>query len=267
MVSKSFDIHTGSLLPFDAASKKLLVEISPSHTGVILWDKEKDAPEAVEAFSGDMMNEDQWHSMLQQSRLLGYTDLETSILIAHPQMIPVPARFYDFAGAKQQLELFFGNRGEMHTGGDVLEKEEMVVAWQLPKDLFECLRGHFKAFRARHIASLLIGRGQVNDNKAQVIIYGNLAWVLVWLNGQFKIAKSVTFLQPDDLSWHLLNICRHLEAEPTDIQWEVAGMVEENSPLWQAITRFLDPVTPMAALVPLPGELPAHYFAHVTIGS
>jgi hypothetical protein len=263
MVSKSFDIQTGNLLPFDSASKKLLIEISPELVSVILWDKQKAIPDAVEIFNGSNPDADDWQSMLHQSRLLSFSDLETLIVNAYPEMIPVPVSLYHPTSAKEQLELFFGNKIPVHTGGDVLDKEEMIVAWQLPLDLYEFLKNHFQVFQVKHIASVLLLQQPAGENKAHIVVYGNFAWVLIWLNGQLQIAKPVAFSLPDDLSWHLLNLCRQLTVEPTDIAWEVSGMAEESSPLWQAITRFLDPVKAMNAPVELPENLPAHYFAHL----
>lgn len=265
MVSKSFDIHTGNLLPFDSSSKRLLVEASPELVSVILWDKRKRIPDAVEIFNGCCATEDDWQTMLQQSRLLSFTDVETLVVNAYPEMIPVPTPLYTPESARAQLELFFGNKILLHTGGDVMEKDGMVVAWQLPQRLYDILKNHFQVFQVKHIASLLISSQTGNQHKARVVVYGNFAWVLVWLHGQLQIAKPVAFSIPDDLSWHLLNLCRELQAEPTSIAWEISGMAEENSPLWQAITRFLEPVTAMDAAIKLPDELPAHYFAHLMV--
>src|SRR5829696_8913344 len=103
MVSKSFDINTVSLQPFVPSGKRLIVELSPESVSVILWDKEKRIPEAVEIFKGGHGESEDWDSMLQQSRLLGFRDLETTVVVAYPEMILVPSFLYSPAIAKAQL--------------------------------------------------------------------------------------------------------------------------------------------------------------------
>lgn len=264
MVSKSFDIHTANLLPFEPGSKRLLLEISPEMVSVILYDKQQNTPEAVEIFQGPYNDQEDWQSMVDKSRLLSYTGLETQVFYSHPEMIPVPAKLYNPSAAKAQLELFFGSKLTIHSGGDVLEKEGMVVAWQIPSVVNSFLAGHFNIFQARHVVSALISSWQPGeDAEGRVVVYKNMAWMLLWSQGKLQIAKPVVFEEPDDLSWHLLNVCRQYELDPGSVNWKVSGMIEENAPLWKAITRFLDPVTPLSPGVQVPEELPGHYFAHL----
>jgi len=266
MVSKSFDINTTSLQPFESTSKRLLIEVSPELVSVVLWDSQKRAPEAAEIFTGPHGNTEDWESMLQQSRLLGFSDLETQVIIAYPDMLPIPASLYEQHSAKVQLELFFGEKPGLFTRGDVLDKEEMVIAWQMPANGYEFLGKHLKFFQVKHIVSQLISSKEPDAlASGQIVIYGNMCWVLLWLEGKLQIAKSIAFTVPDDLSWHLLNLCRQFEVAPTSVAWKVSGMAEGNSPLWQAITRFIDPVETMDAKVHVPEELPGHYFAHLFV--
>ncbi len=264
MVSKSFDINTVSLQPFEPSRKRLIVEISPESVSVILWDKEKRIPEAVEIFKGAHGEAGDWESMLQQSRLLGFKDLETIVVIAYPEMLLVPAFLYSPDTAKAQLELFFGKNANYYTNGDVLPQQEMVVAWQISEEVKAYLFNHFQVLQLQHLAGLLIVNHKVHEAiEGQIVLYGNIGWVVLWKEGNLQIAKPILFSKPEDLSWHLLNLCRQFEIEPTGVSWKVSGMAEESSPLWQAISKFLDPVSPLDAGISLQEDLPKHYLAHL----
>jgi hypothetical protein len=263
MVSKSFDINVAAIQPFDSSAKKLLIELSSDAVTVILWDRQAKHPDAIESFHGSHRTTADWETMVQQSRLLSLTDLETLVLVGYGNMIPVPASLYDPQLAASQLELFFGNSRDLFTSGDVLKELEMVLAWQIPLEEQNFIVNHFQWVQVKHAVSLLLEHHQVLSSlEGHILIYANESWILFWQEGEFRLAKPVLFSKPDDLSWHLLNTCRVLEKEPTAINWQVSGMVEEGSSLWLAISKFLDPVIPMQSDISME-DVPQHYFAHI----
>jgi hypothetical protein len=264
MLSKSFDINTGQLQPFEPGTRSLLLEISPAAVSVIFWNKEKNAPEAIEVFAGRFNNAADWELITQQSTLLGLTELETDVIHAYENMLPMPAHLYSPDQAKAQLELFFGPKPGMHTSADLLPIAQMALAWQLPEDLYVAITAYFKILRVRHVGSCLLKNAvEAGKTVGKMVVYGTHCWVSLWGNGALLIIKSVAVSQADDLSWHLLNACRQFGLQPEEVSWEIAGMAEENSPLWAAVTRFFEPVQAMAPRVELPEELPGHYFAHL----
>ena len=139
----------------------------------------------------------------------------------------------------------------------------MVLAWQIPAGEQNFLVNHFQWLQLKHAVTLLIGEPRGKGNEGHILIYGNEAWIILWKDGQFELAKPVSFLKPEDLSWHILNTCRVLQIEPSAISWKVTGMVEEGSALWQGITRFLPEVIPMETSGWQEKEIPGHYFAHL----
>jgi hypothetical protein len=264
MLSKSFDINTASLPPFDPGTRSLLLEISPAAVSVIFWNKEKNAPEAFEVFAGKFNNAADWELITQQSTLLGLRQLETDVIHAFENMLPIPVHLYTPEQAKAQMELFFGARPGMHTSADLLPLNDMALAWQLPEDLHAAIASHFSVFRLKHVGSCLLKNAvEAGKTVGKIVVYGSQCWVSLWGNGSLLIIKSVAISQADDLSWHLLNACQQFNLQPEEVSWEIAGMAEENSPLWAAVTRFFEPVQAMAPQVELPEELPGHYFAHL----
>jgi hypothetical protein len=179
-------------------------------------------------------------------------------------MMPVPLTLYEPQQSAAQLELFFGSSRDLFTSGDVLKELEMVLAWQIPLEEQNFIVNHFQWVRMQHAVSLLLENHRVDSPAdGHILIYANESWLVIWQSGLFQLARPVLFTKPDDLSWHLLNTCRVLDFEPTAINWQVSGMVEEGSTLWLAISRFLDPVLPMQSGVKTLEDIPQHYFAHI----
>ncbi len=264
MVSKSFDINSSQLQPFDPGTRSLLLEVSPATVSVILWNKEKNQPEALEVFSGNFINDSEWEQLQPQSSLLSYRNLETEIVHAFEYMVPMPAQLYSPETATEQIQLFFGQRAGMHLGADILNSQSMILAWQLPAGLYQCFADQFSVFRVKHVGTCLLQNApNINGLLGRIVVYGSRCWVSLWKNGQLQIIKQIQTTQPDDLSWQLLNICKQFDLAPSSVNWELSGMAEESSPMWHAVTRYFEPVLPMEAGVELPAELPGHYFAHL----
>lgn len=264
MVSKSFDINVSGIQPFDSASKKLLIELSTDAVTAVLWDRQDNAPVAIESFHGSHRLSADWEAMVQQSRLLTMSNLETLVVVGYGNMMPVPGSLYAPHLAASQLELFFGNSTDLFTSGDLIKELEMVVAWQIPVEEQHFIVNHFHWVQVKHAVTLLLENHIKQTGwEGHILIYASESWVVIWENGNFRLAKPVFFSKPDDLSWHLLNTCRMLQTEPTEISWTLSGMVETNSSLWLAVCRFLEPVVPLENGKNSMEELPAHYFAHI----
>jgi hypothetical protein len=263
MVAQSFEINATSIQPFDSSSKQLLVELSTESVSFLLIDRQNKKLLAVESFRGGHSKASDWETILQQSRLLLLTELETKVIIGYPNMMPVPASLYAPELASSQLELFYGPANGLFTSGDVLKELEMVIAWQNPLEEHDFLVNHFQWVQTKHAVSILLEAYiQQTDADGQILIYGNAAWLLLWKQGVFQLAKPVVFTSPEDISWYLLDVCRQFELEPTVVHWRVSGMIEEGSSLWQAIIRFVNPVSLLDSDVLLE-KIPAHYFAHL----
>lgn len=264
MVSKSLDIHTASLAPFEPSKRRLLLELAPNALTAVLWDKESNLPLAVEVFNGDITKAGERQVIAEQSRLLAYKDLETVVISAFPNILPVPSFLYTPTAAQEQLNVLFGQNNTLYTGGDVIADHSMVLSWQMPTTVHQFLVNRFKVLQVRHLATQLIHNFKSGEPvKGNIVVYGSLVWIVLWQNEQLLLAKSVEVAHPDDLSYQLLNICRQFNLEVAQVYWQISGMVQQDSPMWAAVSRFFEQVEEMPVQAQLPEDLPGYYFAHL----
>lgn len=264
MVSKSLDIHTASLAPFEPSKRRLVLELAPHALTAILWDKDKNLPVAVEVFNGDITKAGERQLIMEQSRLLGYKDLETLVISAFPNILPVPSFLYTPTSAQEQLNLLFGQNNNLYTGGDVIAEHSMVLNWQMPTTVHQFLVNRFKVLQVRHLVTNLLNSFKQNEAaQGNIVVYGSLVWIALWQNEQLLLAKSAEIGHADDLSYQLLNICKQFSIDPAQITWQLSGMVAQDSPMWAAVSRFFEHVEEMPILVQLPEDLPGYYFAHL----
>lgn len=270
MVAKSFEIFEQELEPFEPYTRRLLVELCPRMTSVILWNKLKQAPEAVEVFNGTLESETDWEAMKQQSKLISLTGIETRVSLAFPEAITIPTPIYTPQSGIRQLNVLYGEMDDSFVGGDLIGPHQMMVAWRLPGWLHRTLTEHFKMVRISHLISGMVEQMDTKDGDeivaGRLIISQPIAWVFIWKGTNLQFAGSFPFMVPEDLSYHLLNTCRQLSVDPSVLDWQVAGMVETSSPTWTAVSKFFNQVEPLHQPVKWSEELSSHYFAHLYSG-
>jgi hypothetical protein len=264
MVSKSIDIHTAGLAPFEPSTRRLVLELAPTALTVFLWDKNINKPIAVEVFNGDIVKAGDRQVILEQSQLLAFKELETLVISAFPNILPIPSVLYSPTLAQGQLNLLFGQNNTLYTGGDVIADLSMVLSWQMPATIHQFLVNRFKILQVKHLVTNLIEKHNSTINtQGNLVVHGNWVWLVLWQNGKLLITKSIYVEHSDDLSYQLLNICKQFQLDTKQVEWQLSGMVQQESPMWAAVSRFFEQVAEMPAKATVPEDLPGHYFAHL----
>ena len=265
MVIKSLDINTGNVPPFESGTYRLIIELSPTTLSVLLWHNAEARPVAAEVFTNEPLEAQDWEAILQRSVLLRFTDAETLFVSALSRAMPIPMAIFKPEDASEQLALIFGNTAEAtYTGGDIIAEQNLLIAWQIPADWHNLLSEHFKVLQYKHLLSMLCKKASnTSTTNGNIVVYGQWAWATITQNDVLQIARPIHLQQPDDLSYHLLNTCQQLGISPDAINWQVSGLAEFHSPIWEAIAKYFQHVNLRPAECELPNELPAHYFAHL----
>lgn len=264
MVAKSIDIGTSALLPYEPASRKLLIEWAPHHLHVLLWNNNTASIEAIESFSGSISDPDDWEQVLGQSRLLPLTNVEAWLVCAGPRMLPVPEHLFDAQRSQEELNLLLGEAAWHTPMADLVPQKDMVLAWQIPDMVIGWLQQHFDVLTPRHIAGELLKKPVMGEmNLGQIVLAEKQALVMLYQHEQLLFAGMLPVLTADDLAYRLLNICKQYELPAADVHWQVSGMIEKEAGLYTGLEKYLQQID----LWPVPFELSEgvspHYFAHL----
>jgi hypothetical protein len=264
MVAKSIDIGTSALLPYEPASRKLLIEWAPYHLHVLLWNNSTASIEAIESFGGSIADEVDWEQVLGQSSLLPLTNVETWLVCAGPRMLPVPEHLFDAQRSKEELNLLLGAAGWHEPMADLIPQKDMVLAWQMPAAVIGWLQRHFEVLTPRHVAGELLKK-PVMDEKTmgQIVLAEKQALLLLYHQEQLLFVGMLPVVNGDDLAYRLLNICAQHHLPAAEVVWQVSGMIEKEAPLYTGLSKYLEQID----LWPVPFELSdgvsPQYFAHL----
>ncbi len=264
MVAKSIDIGTTALLPYEPASRKLLIEWAPYHLHVLLWNNNTASIEAIESFSGSIADADDWEQVLGQSRLLPLTNVEAWLVCAGPRMLPVPEHLFDAVQSQEELNLLLGEAAWHRHMADLVPQKDMVLAWQMPDLVLGWLQQHFEVLTPRHIAGELLKKPVMDEGMmGQIVLAEKQALLMLYHQEQLLFLGMLPVINGDDLAYRLLNICRQYNLPAADIIWQVSGMIEKEAALYTGLEKYLQHID----LWPVPFELSEgvspHYFAHL----
>jgi len=228
MVAKSIDIGTNALLPYEPASRKLLIEWAPYHLHVLLWNNNTAAIEAIESFSGAIADEEDWEQVLGQSRLLPLTNVEAWLVCAGPRMLPVPEHLFDAQQSQQELNMLLGTADWHEHMADLVPQKDMVLAWQIPALVIGWLRRHFDVLTCRHIAGELLKKPVMDENtNGQILLAEKQALVMLYHQEQLLFLGMLPVLTADDLAYRLLNICKQYDVPAAHVVWQVCARIEK----------------------------------------
>lgn len=266
MVVKSFDSGVSALLPFDPATHRLLLEWSPLHVHLVLWNQASGQLVALESFAGAATHEDAWDELANHSRLIHYRDVPLQVLNASPRALPVPQEVFDMPRAEKELDLLHGAQPFQSNVANQVTNLHMVWLHQLPEAVHQWLTANFNQVTVTHtIGTWLTLHGHSQHGaQGKVLIYDNIAWVMLFAYGNLQYAWSVPVHTADDLAYRLLNACRQLQVDAAHMHWQIGGMIEQDAPLYQGLCKYLEHVEgwPLPE-VELNSQVPAHYIAHL----
>ncbi|MCU0395656.1 MAG: DUF3822 family protein [Chitinophagaceae bacterium] len=264
MVSKSIDIGSNALLPYEPHSRRLLLEWAPSHLHVLLWNKGTQSIEGLESYQGEIADEEAWEWVLAQSRLLPLSDVEALLLSAGPRVLPIPGSLFQADRVAAEMNLLLGAAEWQHLGADLVPAHDMVIAWQMPSALLDMLQQHFGTLTHRHLLSQLLQQPSPTGLSGQLIVAERSVLCLLQHQHAVLFAGSLPVMEEDDLSYRLLNICRQHQVDPQEVPWQLSGTIEQDSPLYKGIALFLRQLSWLPESWSLPGQVSARYFAHLT---
>jgi hypothetical protein len=116
-----------------------------------------------------------------------------------------------------------------------------------------------------HQYSILIKKLPGSGNELNVIFYPNKIVAVLSKGGRLQIAQTFKFQTPEDVVYHLLNVCHQFDAMQVNV--ELSGMIEKDSNMFKEVSKyFLTTFTGLPPAFNYPEEImekPSHYFSHL----
>lgn len=193
----------------------------------------------------------------------------TTICYDFKETLLIPDDYHDLSAAEVALNLLYGEGISMVLNNDQVTSSNIYNYYRVKKQTEAFFTRKFPANKTFHSSSLLIGHLNKSADILYCIILHNSFKVLLYKDGTLQFVQQFNYSVPEDVAYHLLNVCEQHDIKPLDVQLQISGMIEKKSALYQELYKYFMNITlgfgnnSISALKEIM-DLPFHFFSHLT---
>lgn len=180
----------------------------------------------------------------------------------------VPEKYNQGAMSEQALSLVYGENDQTVLNNDLVTSAIIYNHYRVPKAIATVFSERFPKAAIFHSTSLQLEQLNQEKNLLYCIIYLNTIKAILYKEEKLQIVQQFKYNSPEDVAYHLLNICEQFGAKPSDIELRLSGMVDEQSKLYIELYNYFlnvkfENVAEGIYTADELKELPAHFFSHL----
>ena len=189
-----------------------------------------------------------------------------NFVYAFAESVLVPHQFINRQANKDMMELVYGDTSDCVTRDDFTHTYNNV--YRVPKQIDSVIAHLFMQANHCHLYSLLPKIIKETGNQLYCIFSTKNFTVQLAKEGNLQMIQNFAFKAPIDVAFHLLNVCERFDVAINDTEFELNGMIDADSNLYNEIYKyFLGPVFTVLPENFIYNEeikkYPAHYFSHL----
>lgn len=183
------------------------------------------------------------------------------------ESVLVPAKYYQAGLQSALLSLQYGETENKQIRCDELQKRQIMNCYTVPDAADQFCQAHFPSANIVH-ATTLQSEIDISGSRLFCTVYSNTLKVILHKDGQLLFVQQFAYATPGDAVYHLLNTCQQHHINPAEINLQLSGMIDQQSPLFQMIHTYFANIS----FMPIPTgvtvqekilELPEHFFSHL----
>lgn len=251
-------------------SLQLLIEMGDFGISLIWTDTQKKqiAALAVYVFEEEDDKVEQISNTIKTVVIPGRDHKGLKIFYNFKESMLVPTKYYNEDLNEQMLSLLFGEDEDTVIRTDKLVRLQICNIYRLPAALDNFITSTFPQVNYFHSSSCQIVQ-QYSSTEMVCIVFYNAIKVMLYIDGHLYLVQQFKYNGPEDVSYHLLNICNQHDLKPTEIKLHISGMIVQDSILFQHLYNYFLHIDFIAMSDQIKmrediNDLPAHFFSHLT---
>lgn len=273
MIRPAFHIQAQDGAGFSSASTSLVIEIHERQLSFAWINKiERELIQLSQYHLNADSTENDLVSVLQElidgDLSLQEQVMETTVIYNFGEASLVPEKYYSIEICKPVVELSAGNVNKGLVLSEKIKGSDIYSVYRIPKSTHGLLQRKFSAGKYWHCYSLLLSEANPGnaDPLLKLYFYPDKFILTAFRNQQILLAQRFAYQVPEDVSYHLLSVCRQFDIEPGSAQLLLTGLIDRDSALHGEIERYflhidIDTLGTSAWKNQPQHDYPPHYFS------
>ena len=208
------------------------------------------------------------HEVIKEQPVLQQKFNKIHIIYGYVPSILVPQEFMDGTDINAMLELVYGDASERITKADFMHRHARHNVYGIPVVIEQVITRYFGFAGFTHLFSLLPDVVKQPGNHLYCIFSTGQLKVLLIKEGKLQVMQNYSYKTPEDVAYHLLNLCKSFEVNVNGLKVRLSGMIDESSALYSELYKYflqseLDALPDQFQYPEEFNEYPAHYFSHL----
>ncbi|MBX3253708.1 MAG: DUF3822 family protein [Chitinophagaceae bacterium] len=187
-----------------------------------------------------------------------------------PDCLVMPAEKYNAGLNAGMLNLVFGDLHKGEVLEDMVEVNGMNVVYRVPPALHDAIAARFPQAVFCHTYTAFLKRkameGQLPDaDAAFLVFYEHKLLFSFFRDSKLQLIRTFEYETAEDVTYHLLNACRQLDADCEKTVFRISGLLDDHSSVYAELQKYflqteLEQRPPEFAYNSAFDEYPAHFF-------
>ncbi|MBX2922098.1 MAG: DUF3822 family protein [Chitinophagaceae bacterium] len=255
----------------DSGQCNLYVEVAAEYLLFGILDKSRNEFTDLNYYRLDKYNTfNHLKDILYGNQLLSGSYNETRIAYHFPDCLVMPYEKYDAGLKGDMLNLVYG---DLHKGDileDSIEPGQWHAVYRVPSALHQVLTAQFPRAVFCHAYTVFLRRksaeGQLPAGDAAFLVfYEHKLLFAFFRDAKLQLIRTFEYETAEDVTFHLLNACRQLEADCEKIVLHISGLLDDHSSVYAELQKYflqteLEQRPDSFSYTSAFDEYPAHFF-------
>lgn len=227
----------------EAAVSRLVMEIGQDYTCFSVHNSASNEWMGLEYFQfgpeeRNMQPEEIYAVLKEKAERLTLPYREALIFYNFPESLITPAAGHESGMATELINAMFGPAEGCTVISEAIGNSGLFNTYRVPSRLHAQLGLQYRNGRFFHSYTPIV-KGFENFTRClKAVFHKNHFTVALKKGTRFQFIQSFPFQGPEDVVYHLLNVCQRFSADHTEIDLQLSGMIDEQSALYRELYKF-----------------------------
>jgi Protein of unknown function (DUF3822) len=169
---------------------------------------------------------------------LGNHFTKVNIFYHYPEAVLTPGAYYHMDQNRAMLQSVYGDLAEGNIIAEPITGKGMYAIYRIPATIQQLLGDKFPGGNYSHSYSCMVKNTESFARSMTATFYHDFFSLVVMKASRLKLVQQFAYQTPEDVVYHLLNICRQFGIDTAEIELQLGGLIDENSALYKDIYKY-----------------------------